>query len=140
MKPLTTKTRIMKKILLLCIPALLFCGELFAQLTINATQYIIKIQSYQPNDYSYYNNVGYSRQYLLYDQTGVNTGTVNGYGFGNQTHEFYVSEAKRPDKLTAKHSVNYSYYYCETYDPNCDGGINPVRLTGNKKPAKGDTV
>lgn len=112
--------------------AFLLYSTAFAQVpTISAAQYIITIQSNQPNDFDNYPNVSYSRQYLFYDITGTLTSTIGSYGYGNFTQTMYVTEAKKPETVSARHSVNYQYYYCENYDPNCEGGLPQARQAGS---------
>jgi hypothetical protein len=98
---------------------------------IRPAQYIIRIQSTQPNDFDYFNSVGYSRQYLFYDQGNVLVSSTNSYGPGAQTLENYVTESNKPVKLSAKHKVNYQYYYCDQPDPNCSGGPTQVRMSNS---------
>jgi hypothetical protein len=121
MKPIKPKPHRMRKLVFAGLAAFLICSQAFSQTpTISASQYVITIQSSQPNDYDYLHNVQYSRQYSFYDVTGGLTHTLSGNGPGGYFNQLYVTDAKKPVSLNAQHGLWYQYENCETYNGvNC---------------------
>jgi hypothetical protein len=142
--PSSTKTMFMNPGTLLSKPVsvFVFCfvitqAALAQAPIIKPAQFIIRIQSTQPNDYDGWNSVGYSRQYLFYDQANTLLSTTNSYGPGSQTLDVYVTESNKPSRLSAKHKVSYQYYHCDEPDPNCEGEPIQVRTAGtNNTPSQ----
>lgn len=135
MKPRTTLKNTVQKLALFSLFTACFFARAGAQSpTIVSTQYVIRVQGVHPNDHDNLQNVWYSRQFDFYDQSGGITANLYGGGYGAYSQEFYVTEARKPTQVTAKYSVNFDNYYCETYDPNCNGGENYVRTNGPATP------
>jgi SprB repeat/Secretion system C-terminal sorting domain len=114
--------------------------------TISASAYVVKVESNFNYNYDPYSNaLNYPSYYSIYrsfnllDDANIYYGNLSGSGTGTMTHEIYVSELKRPTKVSGYHLVDSVYneitgqycnqcdpwdYYCNPYD--CTDIINPL--------------
>lgn len=87
---------------------------------ISPAQYIIRVQSQFP---AYgWQNESLLREYKFFDGANTQLHYMYGSGPGGFFKEYYVTEARKPVRMSALHKTTYSSTYCENYDPNACGG------------------
>lgn len=127
---MTPKLHFMRKLSIIMCIMLWIGNNLFAQVNIVPSQYIVTIQANQPNDYDYLPYVNYTKQFQFKDETGTVISSFLGYGSGSYSHQFYITEASKPATVTFTNNVSYQQQYCENSDPNCNGSMGYVRMSG----------